>query len=136
MTSSSDGGRRALQIVLGTLAVIPFASGAAGVLVGPPALPGVDGPVPTDVDSEYRYTHAVYLTLAPVLWGALPRIEREATAVRAVSAAIFLGGVARLVSWRASGRPHPVLVGATALELAGIPVLVAWQRRVARPARG
>ena len=55
-----------------------------------------------------------------------------AAAVQAVSAAVFLGGVARLVSWRVSGRPHPVLVGATALELAGIPVLVAWQKRVAR----
>ena len=132
MTSTPDGGRRALQIVLGTLSVIPFASGAAGVLVGPRALPGVDAPVPRAVDSEYRYTHAVYLTAAPVLWRALPRIEREAAAVQAVSAAIFLGGVARLVSWRASGRPHPVLVGATALELAGTPVLVAWQRRVAR----
>ena len=126
MTSTPDGGRRALQIVLGTLSLIPFASGAAGVLVGPRALPGVDGPVPqADLDSEYRYVHAMWFTAAPILWRALPRIEREAAALQAVSAAVFLGGVARLVSWRASGRPHPVLVGATALELVGIPVLLA-----------
>jgi len=135
MTSTPDGGRKALQIVLGTLSLIPFASGAAGVLVGPRALPGVDGPVPTDLDSEYRYVHAMWFTAAPILWRALPRIEGEAAAVQAVSAAVFLGGVARLVSWRVSGRPHPVLVGATALELVGIPVLVAWQKRVARLAR-
>ena len=104
MTSSPDGGRRGLQIVLGTLSLIPFASGAAGVLVGPRALPGVDGPVPTDLDSEYRYVHAMWFTAAPILWWALPRIEREAAALQAVSAAVFLGGVARLVSWRASGR--------------------------------
>lgn len=135
MTSRADGGRRGLQIVLGTLSLIPFASGAAGVLLGPRALPGVDAPVPTDVDSEYRYTHAMWFTAAPILWRALPRIEEETATVRAVSAAVFLGGVARLVSWRVMGRPHPVLVGATALELAGIPVLLAWQRQVARLAR-
>jgi len=134
MTSSPDGGRRALQIVLGTLSLIPFASGAAGVLVGPRALPGVDGTVPTDVDSAYRYTHALWFTAAPILWRTLPRIEREAATVQTVSAAVFLGGVARLVSWRVSGRPHPVLVGATALELVAVPVLVAWQQRVARSA--
>ena len=135
MISSPDGGRRGLQIVLGTLSLVPLASGAAGVLVGPRALPGVDGPVPADLDSEYRYTHAMWFTAAPILWRAIPRIERETAAVRAVSAAVFLGGVARLVSLRASGRPHPVLVGATVLELAGIPVLLAWQKRVARLAR-
>ena len=132
MTSTPDGGRKALQIVLGTLSLIPFASGSAGVLVGPRALPGIDAPVPTNVDSEYRYTHALWFAAAPILWRALPRIEREAATVQTVSAAVFLGGVARLVSWRTSGRPHPVLVGATTLELLGIPVLVAWQQRVAR----
>ena len=132
MTPRPDGGRRGLQIVLGTLAAIPFASGAAGVLVGPRALPGHDGSVPPDLDSAYRYTHALWFTAAPVLWSAIPRIERETTTLRVVSGAVFLGGLARLVAWRATGRPHPLLVGATGLELLGIPVLLAWQRRVAR----
>jgi len=132
MTTSTDGGRRGLQIVLGTLAAIPFASGAAGVLAGPRALPGDNGPVTANVDSAYRYTHGVYLAAAPVLWATLRRIEREQRAVRAVAGAIFVGGLSRLVSWRATGRPHQVLVGATALEVLGIPLLLAWHRRVAR----
>jgi hypothetical protein len=132
MTNSPDGGRRGLQVALGTLAAIPFASGAAGVLVGPRALPRHDGPVTADLDSAYRYTHAIWFTAAPVLGATLPRIEREAATLRVVSGAVFLGGLARLAAWRATGRPHPLLVGATGLELLGIPVLLAWQNRVAR----
>jgi hypothetical protein len=130
-TLRPDGGRRGLQIVLGTLSAIPFATGLAGVLVGPGALPGDNGPVTANVDSAYRYTHGLWFTAAPILWAALPRVERETTLLRIVSGAVFLGGLGRLVAWRSTGRPHPVLVGATALELIGIPSLMAWQHRVA-----
>ena len=134
MTSTlrKDGGRRGLQIVLGTLAAIPFASGLAGMVAGPRALPGRNGPVTANLESEYRYTHAMWFAAAPVIWSAVPRIERETAVVRAVSGTVFLGGLARLLAWRSTGRPHPLLVGATALELIGMPALVAWQRRVAR----
>ena len=33
-----------------------------------------------------------------------------------------------------TGRPHPVFVGATALELVGIPAVAAWQAHIARVA--
>jgi hypothetical protein len=131
MTTFPDGGRRGLQLTLGALAAIPFASGLAGMLRGPDALPGANGPVTASVESEYRYTHAIYLAVAPVLWAALPGIERRSAVVRGVAGALFLGGTARVLAWRSTGRPHPVLVGAAALELLGAPALVAWQHRVA-----
>jgi len=130
-TLRKDGGRRGLQLVVGALAAVPFASGLSGVLVGPRALPGVDEPVDASVDNAYRYAHAIYLATAPVLWSTVPRIERETTVLRTVAGAIFLGGLARLLSWRSAGRPHPVLIGGAALELLAIPGLVAWQHRVA-----
>ncbi|TFV48912.1 DUF4345 domain-containing protein [Blastococcus sp. TF02A-35] len=129
--TTSDGGRRALQITLGAVAAIPFASGLAGALLGPASLPGAGGAVTPEVENEYRYTHAVYAAVGPLVWAALPRIEREGALVRAVSGALFVGGATRLLAWRAAGKPHPALVGAAALELLGTPVLVAWQRRVA-----
>ncbi|WP_137159928.1 DUF4345 domain-containing protein [Blastococcus sp. CCUG 61487] len=132
--TSPDGGRRGLQITLTALAAIPLASGLAGALRGPASLPGGSGVVSADVESEYRYTHAIYAAVAPLIWSAVPGIERRSTLVRAVSGALFLGGAARVLAWRSAGRPHPALVGATALELLGTPVLVAWQRRVATAA--
>jgi hypothetical protein len=132
--STGSGGRRALQIALGTLAAVPAASGLAGVVRGADVVPGGRATMPPSVDSEYRYAHAIWFAVAPVIWSSLPRIEENGRVVRAVSVAVVLGGLARAWSWRTAGRPHPVFVGATALELVGIPALAAWQAHVARVA--
>jgi hypothetical protein len=129
--TSSDGGRRGLQITLGALAAIPLASGLAGALLGPASLPGTRGPLPADVENEYRYTHAVYAAAAPLIWSTLPRVEQQGPLLRGICGALVLGGATRLLAWRTAGKPHPALVGAAALELLGAPVLVAWQKRVA-----
>ena len=128
----ADGGRRGLQVALAVVAGAPLASGSIGMLVGPAALPRVTGTVPASLDSQYRFTHAHLFALAPVIWSTLPRVETEATVLRMALGATFVGGVAWLLAWRASGGPHPVLVAATALELVGAPVLLAWQQHVAR----
>jgi hypothetical protein len=134
MTTTGTGGRRGLQVVLGALAAIPAASGLAGMVQGADVVPGGRAVLTPSADSEYRYAHAIWFAVAPVIWSSLPRIEENGRVVRAVSAAVVLGGLARAWSWRTAGRPHPVFVGATALELVGIPAVAAWQARVARAA--
>ena len=127
-----DGGRRALQVTLGALAVIPFASGLAGMLLGPRALPGSAGHLDATAESEYRFTSAFWFASAPIIWSAIPRIEQRTSLVRSVTAVVFAGGLARLVGWQRAGRPHAVFILAIALELVGLPAMMVWQSRIAR----
>jgi hypothetical protein len=127
-----DGGRRALQVTLGVLSVIPFLSGLTGMLVGTANLPKDNSRLEPSADSEYRFLNAIWFATAPLIWSAIPHVERRAGLTRSLSAAVFTGGVARLISWRTTGRPHPQFVAATALELVGIPAVVIWQSRIAQ----
>lgn len=133
MTHQSGASRRRLQWTLGVLTVIPVASATGEILRGPQGVPGGSPDVTPTVDSSLRYANAFKFAVGPVIWSQLPHIERS-PAVTFAAATIAFGGLVRLRSWHQRGRPHPITVGAIALETIGVPILLAWQRRLSAKA--
>src|SRR5918994_6137432 len=129
MRQQSVGSRRRLQWTLGVLAAIPVASASGEILRGVHGVPGGSADVSPTVDSSLRYANAFKFAVGPVIWSQLGRVERS-PALTFAAATIAVGGLARLRSWQQRGRPHPVSVGAVALETIGVPILLAWQRHL------
>ena len=128
MTALRDN-RTALQWTLGILSAIPMASALSEVLRGPQGVPGGSPDVVPTVDSALRYANVFKFAAGITILRELGRIERSSAANFALST-IAVGGLARIAAWRHSGRPHPAIVGAIALETIGAPLLLSWQRRL------
>ena len=91
-SQGGDGGRRQLQILAATLAAIPFVSGLAGMIAGPATLPGDNSRFESSADSEYRFASTFWFATAPILWSAVPNIEKRGGRFRTVCGVVFLGG--------------------------------------------
>jgi len=129
MSRSRSSSRTALLVTLGALGVIPVATGLLGIAKGPAGAPG-GGPTTASVDSEYRFVNVFWAAAGGVLWWSLGRPDQRSTITRLVLTLASIGGVPRLVSWRAVGRPHPVFVGTVVLELVVLPLVLVWHARV------
>jgi hypothetical protein len=128
-TPHPSSGRQRLQWTLAALAVIPTASAAGEIIRGPQAVPGGSPEVIPTVDSALRYANVFKFAAGPVIWSQLARVERSPALTFALST-VAIGGLARLRSWQQRGRPHPVTVAAIVLETVGMPVMIAWQKRI------
>jgi hypothetical protein len=118
-----------LQWTLAALAALPVASASGEIVRGPQGVPGGSPDVTATLDSAFRYANVFKFATGLVIWSQLPRVERSPALTFAL-ATVFIGGLARLWSWRQRGRPHPVSVAAVVLETVGVPVMIAWQRRI------
>lgn len=128
--------RRSLQVATAILACVP-------TLTGLLAMTGLDDPLyrtlqlPRDatLDSNLRFYAGVWFGLGLAAFWLLPRIERETFLFRFLWLMIFCGGLGRLLSLVLTGMPFPPFIGFTVLEVAGAPLFIWWQARVAQGAR-
>jgi len=129
VTGQSHRSRRALQVVLVVLAVIPIGTGLMDMLFGAGTLPSEQDLNP-DLQSNYRFFATIWLGLGLMILWIVPRVETAVLPLRAVTGIVFLGGLARVLSIVVSGAPHPMFVAFTILELVAPPILVLWQNKV------
>ncbi|MDN5925976.1 MAG: DUF4345 domain-containing protein [Hyphomicrobiales bacterium] len=121
--------KRLLQAVIVILALIPVATGIAGVTLGPAFL-GIKAPWPVDLDSHFRFLSGTFLATGIAWYSCVPEIERNTGRFRLLAAITFTGGVARLLSLSLAGVPSPGYRGGLIMELVVVPLLVLWQTRV------
>lgn len=123
--------RRRLQIFLTVLGSIALIAGTLSIVFGVFLLPD-HGEVMPSVDSEMRFFAVWYAAAGIVVLRVVPRVEAAGTTVRAVAAAFFIAGCARLISIGVVGRPHVSQLVLMALELLLPLVIVPWQAAVSR----
>lgn len=126
--------RRGLQVVLTILGIVAVTAGGATVLTGGDSVLN-RGDVSAGVDSELRFYAAWYVVAGALLLRAVGRVESDGLVVRAVGAAFFLAGSARLLSLATVGRPHAFALVLMVIEFVIPVVIVPWQAAVARSTR-
>jgi hypothetical protein len=124
--------KRGLQVFLGVFSLIPVIFAILGFVHGAGRL-SPEG-VTVDLDNQYRYFSGMYLVVAFLLWSIIPAIEKHGRTLFLISAAIFIGGLGRVMSMMTMGSPSQDQVVALGIEMV-VPVLfVVWQRAVAAKA--
>ncbi len=128
--------KKALQIVLAILALIPILTGGLDLVLGAQALNIAGGALPSEVvqnvvlDSQTRFLGAIWFGIGVILYWVITSVDKRTVLFRLLAGAIFLGGVGRLVSAFLIGLPPVEFIAATMLELIGMPLLILWQSRV------
>ena len=123
---------KALRVLLTVLGVVAIVTGLLVVIGGSGVLPGEKGAIGATAESELRFFAAFWVAFGAFALYVAPRAAVETTLLRIVALAIFAGGVGRALAWLSAGPPHPLFAILTVAELAGPPLLVAWQARLAR----
>jgi hypothetical protein len=89
----------------------------------------VDGAA--DLDNHFRYLSGLLFGIGVGFAACVPTIERRSELFLMLSGAVIVGGLARLFAVLAHGPGGTGDYWALMMELIVVPLLLAWQRRVA-----
>ena len=120
--------RHLLQLAVAIACLVPLTVGTAGVLLGPAAL---GAPASTDLASHFRYLSGIFLGVGLGFASCVPRIESMGPRFRLLGLFVVVGGLARAFGLT-EGTPSLGHRLGLVMELGIVPLLMVWQRRVAR----
>ncbi|MEO0549595.1 MAG: DUF4345 domain-containing protein [Pseudomonadota bacterium] len=121
-----------LQIMLGILSLIPVFFAILGLVQGA-GYHMPEGGFVAALDNQYRYNSGTYILVSLILWYCIPSVEKHFKLLAMVCAALFIGGIGRLISYMVIGPGIDQQFAGMILEL-GSPIFLLWQMAVARKA--
>lgn len=122
--------RQAFAVVLALFGVIIIGISLAHFAIGPEAIIGGTAVNPT-MAGEDRFFAGVFLCLGVALLWCARDVQRKRVYINVLAAAVFVGGIGRLVGLILVGTPHPFYIAMLALELVLPPLMVLAAARVA-----
>jgi len=129
---------RAFQTSVGAVLVIPGIAGPVGGFLGIPTLAKLlqaDAPIiPPSLHNSLRAIVWMFFALVPIVVWSLraAHLRERAGAFQAVVGCAFVAGFARMTGYAVDGWPGIIPVGLMTIELAGMPALLLWHRRLVR----
>lgn len=123
--------RRGLQVVLVVGGLVAITTGLVAIIGGADTFPGSPS-MENPADNEGRFLNAFWIAFGVALLWVAPRVERETTLIRFLAAALFLGGLARVISIIDVGEPADMQYVLMGIELTLAPLVVVWQTLLGR----
>jgi hypothetical protein len=123
--------RRLLQAAIAIAYLVPLTAGTAGTTQGSAMLLGDIAGSRPDLESHFRYLSGLLLGIGIGFAATIPTIERRSELFTALSGIVVVGGLARLSALVVYGVPNAPHLLALGMELVVVPLLFAWQRRIA-----
>ncbi len=127
--------RRLLQGVIALCALLPVYAGLSGLLRGGAMLS--DGTLlGGDGDSHWRYLSGLLLGVGIGFWTCVPVIEKVTGRIRLLTMIVVVGGLGRAYGLLLGDAPSASMLAGLAMELLVVPLVCAWQWRVAQRLAG
>jgi hypothetical protein len=121
--------KRALQVTIAVLSLLPLTVGTLGLFMGVALYIPHEAATPK-LDSQFRFMSGWDIGLALIVWWFIPNIERHTGLFKLVCLAVFIGALGRLAAWLSTGSPGIAFGLVTGIELL-VPALIPWQSYVA-----
>lgn len=116
---------KVFRIVVALIGLGLMAIGIYEVIAGAKGVPGFTGTSDASLESSYRFLAGVFLG-AGAAFIAIAIKFQWAQVLFFVCGMIFLGGLARVLSWALSGTPTLIAILQMIAELVFPPVIVVW----------